>query len=94
MPIFPACPDCKNSRAEMLCGATRRCVPTCTTRSAARAAFTIASPSITVCEIGFSTYTCAPEFTAAMVISACQWSGVALMTICGFSFASMSRKSV
>ena len=41
--------------AEMLCGETRRCVPTWTTRSAARAALTIAAPSWMVCEMGFST---------------------------------------
>ena len=76
---------------ETLCGETRRCVPTCTTRSASRAAFTIARPSRTVWPIGFSTYTCAPAFTAAIVTSACQWSGVAMITICGFSFSSSSR---
>ena len=41
--------------AEMLCGETRRCVPTCTTRSAVRAALTIARPSWIVWQIGFST---------------------------------------
>ena len=40
---------------QMLCGETRRWVPTWTTRSAARAASTIARPSWIVWQIGFST---------------------------------------
>ena len=43
-----------------------------TSRPLSRAAFTIALPSSIVWPIGFSTYTCAPDFTAAIVGSACQ----------------------
>ena len=56
----PPCPLLRNCMPDTLCGDTRRCVPTCTTRSASRAAFTIARPSRIVWLIGFSTYTCAP----------------------------------
>ncbi len=70
MPILPALPSRRNFLPETLCGDTRRCVPTCTTRPAARAALTIARPSMIVCPMGFSTYTWAPAFTAAIIGSA------------------------
>ena len=46
MPILPALPELEELHAvDQLCGDTRRCVPTWTTASFARAAFTIARPS-------------------------------------------------
>jgi len=91
MPTCPAPPSLRNLSALTWCGPIRRCRPTCTTLPLSFAALSIALLSWTVWPVGFSTNTCAPAFTAAIEISACQWSGVAMMTISGFSFSSSSR---
>ncbi len=66
----------------------RRCVPTCTTRPCLRAAATIACPSATSTLIGFWQYTSAPASHAAIIGSACQWSGVPIRTTSrSFSFS-------
>jgi hypothetical protein len=69
----------------------RRWSPTWTTLPVSFAAFSIARLSLTVWPVGFSTNTWAPALSAAIVVSACQWSGVAMMTISGFSLSSISR---
>jgi hypothetical protein len=75
------------SIASIRCGVLRRCMPTCTTRPCLRAAATIASPSRTSTLIGFCTYTSAPASHAAIIGSACQWSGVPISTTSrSFSF--------
>ncbi len=81
----------KSRLASIRCGVLRRWVPTCTTRLCSRAAASMASPSFTSTLIGFCTYTPAPASTAAIIGSACQWSGVATSTTSrSFSF-SISR---
>ena len=64
---------------------------TCTVRPCFRAAASIACPSTTSTLIGFSTYTSAPASTAAIIGSACQWSGVATSTTSRSFSASIFR---
>jgi hypothetical protein len=52
---------------------------------------TMARLSLTVWAVGFSTKTWAPALRAAMVWRACQWSGVAMMAMSGFSLSRSSR---
>ncbi len=72
-------------------GRLRFIVPTCTIFLYFSVASTILRPSNTVCEDGFSTYTCLPACSAQIVASACQWFGVAMMTA-STSLSSMTRR--
>ncbi len=66
------------SRASIRCGVLRRCVPTCTTRLCLRAAASIAWPSTHVHADRLLHVDIGAGFTAAIIGSACQWSGVAI----------------
>ena len=57
-----------------------------------RAASVTARASKTVCVSGFWQYTCLPALSTAIVIAACVWSGVAMITpSMPVSFSSISR---
>ena len=67
-------------------------MPICVTTLDWRAASVIVRASCTVCVSGFWQYTCLPARITAIVIAACVWSGVAMITpSMPFSFSSISR---
>ena len=93
MPTLPILPSWTIWINSAILGELRRCVPTWTTRWYLRAASTIRRPSTTLWLAGFSTYTSLPAWQAMTVISACQWSGVAIVTASIDLSSSSRRKS-
>ena len=59
----------------------RHCVPVWQIWLCLRAASTMRRPSLTLWLTGFSTYTSLPACMAQMAASACQWLGVAMVTM-------------
>ena len=83
-------PSLRNCIAWRTAGRLRFIVPTCTILPY----FFCASTSCGLprsCATGFSTYTCLPACSAMMVMSACQWFGVAMMTA-SMSLSSRTRR--
>ena len=91
---------CRAAPERTICTACWKCAfercqrPTCTTRWCWRAAATIALPSSTVIATGFSTNTSLPAWHAITVGSACQWSGVATITMSIVLSSRTRRKSL
>ena len=93
MPTLPMPPRRTCAIASWTCGVLRRWVPSWTTRLYFRAASTIRRPSTMLWLAGFSTYTSLPAWQARTVSSACQWSGVAIVTASMDLSSSSRRKS-
>ncbi len=71
----------------------RHCVPVWQIWLYLRAVSTMRRPSLTLWLTGFSTYTSLPACMAQMAASACQWLGVAMLTMSTDLSSKTARRS-